>query len=117
MKYSRYARLESSDVILKGDQVRFDTPMSERSQYCDPSLDEERRQWEKFEPVWFGKKFGTFKRGFDRQKIDARRLLPSSPRLPRHWWKDGWVCEKCGITRLSYKQRPQSCKVIKGGWS
>ena len=23
----------------------------------------------------------------------------------RHFWKDGWICEKCGLRRYDYDQR------------
>lgn len=77
MKLSPYGRLEDHDVMQVGDEIRLDTPMSQLTQYCDPSLDESRRKWKPVPFWWIGKKFGAFRRGC-RGKVDCRRILSAN---------------------------------------
>jgi len=28
----------------------------------------------------------------------------------RHWWLDGWVCEKCGLRRVDYDNAVKAVK-------
>ena len=30
----------------------------------------------------------------------------------RHFWKDGWICEKCGLRRYDYEYRFANYKEI-----
>ena len=32
----------------------------------------------------------------------------------RHYWKDGWVCEKCGIRRADYEDMKRHNKEVCG---
>jgi len=31
----------------------------------------------------------------------------------RHWWRDGWVCTKCGLRRADYDDEVKEIKKIK----
>ena len=31
----------------------------------------------------------------------------------RHWWKSGWVCDKCGLRRVDYNDAVKKIKAIK----
>ena len=80
MTLSQYGRLEDSDVMQEGDEIRYDSPYSNFDAYADESLDESRRQWQRIYPYWVGKTFGEFRNGPSqrgRGKIDCRRRLPN----------------------------------------
>jgi len=76
MKYSPYARLDDNDTFKNGDEIRFDTPFSHISQYCDVEMDYKRSEWRLVSDYWIGKKFGTFRKGVRKfGKIDCRRKV------------------------------------------
>lgn len=74
MRRSPYLRLDDDDVMIEGDEIRFDTPLSLLTQQADVENDEGRRKWFSVAKVWVGKTFGEFRRGLPRSgKIDCRR--------------------------------------------
>lgn len=73
MRRSPYFRLDDDDVMVDGDEIRFDTPLSFLTQQADEGNDEGRRGWVSVAKVWVGKTFGEFRRGLPNQKIDCRR--------------------------------------------
>ena len=30
----------------------------------------------------------------------------------RHWWKQGWACDKCGLRRVDYDDAVKEIKAI-----
>jgi hypothetical protein len=61
MRLSPYSRLDDYDIMIVGDEIRCSTNRSSLTQYCDSSLDEERKQWTPVTKYWIGKKFGEFR--------------------------------------------------------
>jgi hypothetical protein len=86
MKFSPYSRLDDNDIMIKGDEIRFATRRSSLSQYCDPSLDEERMRWTPITKYWIGHTFGEFRKGLTKPKsyhnhgrIECRRKIILTP--------------------------------------
>jgi len=40
-----YSFLEDYDIMVEGDEIQFNTPMSRISQHVDTELDDSRREW------------------------------------------------------------------------
>ena len=69
-----YSFLEDYDIMVEGDEIQFNTPMSRISQHVDTELDDSRREWKPITRYWFGKKFGTYRKGLVKfGEINCRR--------------------------------------------
>jgi hypothetical protein len=50
------------------------------------------------------------------QEISKRVIKPVCKDGKRHWWKAGWVCEKCGLRKADYVENRGTLRYFFTSW-